>query len=182
MPRPGSSSTYRNISERGIHGNKGQEWLLGLKAATGEFLHKTWDVRAGESDRKDFPLCNKTVSKIEGYFSRHVSSSLGQNSHWSKAIRLQKSYPGLNLSSVCLRQARDSSFEESKLEIYSLLRYLLLHCCTFFSALKLFASKPLVLTTICQPSEKKEQNCWRLHRGVLCKAWKELSTFKLPYI
>lgn len=128
-PRPAFSNTWSNISESGIHGSKGQAnpacscegWLLGLREDRGEFLHRTRDMRAGGSDKKDFPLCSRTVSKIEGYFSRHVSSSLGQNTHWCKASRLQKSYPGLNLSSVCLRQGRNSSFEESKLEIYSLL-------------------------------------------------------------
>lgn len=78
-------------------------------------------MRARGSDKKDFPLCSRTVRKIEGYFLRHVSDSLGQNTPWCEAIRLQKSYPGLNLSSVCLIQGKNSSFEESKLEIYSLL-------------------------------------------------------------
>ena len=78
-------------------------------------------MRARGSEKKDFSLCSGSVRKIEGYFSRHVSDSLGQNTHWCKAIRLQKSYVGLNLSSVCLQQGKTSSFEESKLDIYSLL-------------------------------------------------------------
>lgn len=128
-PRPGSSNTYSSMSLNKIHWSKGQshlgcsyeEWLVGVKKARGEFLDKAEDVRARGSDKKDFPLCSGTVRKIEGYFSRHVSDRLGQNTHWCKAIRLQKSFPGLNLSSVCLRQGKNSSFEESKLEIYSLL-------------------------------------------------------------
>lgn len=99
-------------------------------------------MRAAGSDKKDFPLCSRTVRKIEGYFSRHVSDSLGQNIHWCKAIRRQQSYPGLQLSSVCLRQRKNSGFEESRLEIYSLFKYLLLHCCTFFCVKTFYQEDP----------------------------------------
>lgn len=128
-PRPHSSSTYSSIYLSKIHCSKGQsnlafsykEWLVGVKKARVEFWDWTEDVRARGSDKKDFPLCSRTARKTEGYFSRHVSGSLGQNINRCKAIRLQKIYLGLNLSSVCLRQGENCSFEESKLEVYSFL-------------------------------------------------------------
>lgn len=116
--------------------------------------------------------------------SRQVSASLGQTAHWCKAIRLQKSYPGLNLASVCLRQGRNSAFEEGKAEIYSLSRASSSTVVLFFLCVQTSFPARLFLTAICQPSQLKRRELLKalLKRVAESLGKKELSTSELTYI
>lgn len=124
-PRPRAAlptPTAAHLREESLEQRTGsalEESLLGWREQGRVSTLNTWEM---EGVTRKIPLCAAGLwTKQKVIFPGMSSSSLGQNTHWCKAIRLQKSYPGLNSPSVCLRQGRDSSFEESKLEIYSLL-------------------------------------------------------------